>query len=132
MHKNQKNTYNNKMNTHFIKKSIIGFFAGIVSGLFASGGGLIVVPALVHILKMDEKLARGTTLFSILPMVLTSSFLYAKHVEMDIKMISLCTIGGIAGGAIGAKFLKKVPDKILKISFTAFLYFASIKMLVSM
>lgn len=37
-----------------IKNVIIGLFAGVVSGLFASGGGMIVVPAFISILKMDE------------------------------------------------------------------------------
>lgn len=37
-----------------IKNIIIGLFAGVVSGLFASGGGMIVVPAFINILKMDE------------------------------------------------------------------------------
>lgn len=112
-----------------LKKVTIGIFAGFVSGLFASGGGMILVPAFVHLLKMDEKLARGTALYAILPMVITSSFFYMKSNSIDIKLAILCTIGGVIGGVIGTKLLKKVPDKILKMLFTGFLFFASIKML---
>ena len=54
-----------------IVKIVIGFIAGIISGLFASGGGLILVPAYVYIIKMSEEKARATSILSILPMVLS-------------------------------------------------------------
>ena len=46
-----------------LKKVVIGLLAGIISGFFSSGGGLILVPAFVHILKMDDKMARATSVF---------------------------------------------------------------------
>ena len=42
----------------------------------------------------------------------------------------LCAIGGIAGGIVGAKLLNKLPTKYLKIAFTAFLIYASYRMIV--
>lgn len=45
-----------------IKKIIIGFIAGVVSGLFATGGGMIVVPALVYMLGLEEGKARARLL----------------------------------------------------------------------
>lgn len=41
-----------------------------------------------------------------------------------------CAIGGIIGGILGAKLLKKIPDSILRLSFTAFLIYVSIKMII--
>lgn len=111
------------------KKITIGIFAGVISGLFATGGGMILVPAFVHILKMDEKLARGTALFAILPMVITSSFFYMNGNNINVRSSILCVAGGIIGGIIGTKLLKKASNKTLKILFTGFLFFASIKML---
>ena len=55
-----------------IKKIIIGMFAGFISGLFASGGGMILVPAFVYLFKLNETEARATSIFTILPMVITS------------------------------------------------------------
>ena len=54
------------------KKIIIGLIAGLVSGFFATGGGMIVVPALVYVIGLSEQKARATSLFVILPMVITS------------------------------------------------------------
>ena len=93
------------------------------------GGGLILVPAFIHILKMEDKLARGTATICILPMVITSSMFYYKENYINWKIGLLCAIGGVAGGIIGAKLLKKIPTKYIKILFACFLLYVSLKML---
>lgn len=80
-------------------------------------------------LDMESQKARGTSVFCILPMVITSSFFYYKGNFIDWKTAILCGIGGAIGGYIGAKLLKKLPEKILKIAFTIFLIYVSIKMI---
>lgn len=112
------------------KKIIIGLSAGFVSGMFASGGGMILVPSFIGILKMNEKEARATTIFAILPMVIVSSFFYIKNDFIDWKIGMLCAIGGIIGGIIGSKLLRRLSNKVLKISFIIFLIYASIKMII--
>lgn len=113
-----------------LKKLLIGLIAGIICGLFASGGGLILVPAFVYLLQMEDKKARGTAVFCILPMVATSSIFYYKDRYIDWKIGIYCAIGGILGGIVGAKLLKKIPTKYVRILFTIFLLYVSIKMLV--
>jgi len=112
-----------------IKKVTIGLLAGIVSGLFSTGGGMILVPAFIHLLKLDATKARGTSVFCILPMVITSSFFYYKGNFINWNIAILCAIGGAIGGYIGAKLLKKVPEKFMKIAFTAFLIYVSYRMI---
>lgn len=80
-------------------------------------------------LKMESQKARGTSVFCILPMVITSSFFYYKGNFIDWKIAILCGIGGSIGGYIGAKLLKKLPEKILKVVFTGFIIYVSIKMI---
>lgn len=112
-----------------LKKVVIGIFAGIVSGLFSTGGGMILVPAFIYLLNLDDTKARGTSVFCILPMVVASSFFYYKGNFIDWKVAFFCAVGGTIGGYIGAKLLKKLPKKFLKIAFTIFLIYASFKML---
>ncbi len=112
-----------------LKKVVIGILAGIVSGLFSTGGGMILVPAFIYLLNCNDTKARGTSVFCILPMVITSSFFYYKGNFIDWKVAVLCAIGGAIGGYIGAKLLKKLPEKVLKVAFTLFLVYASFKML---
>ena len=112
-----------------IKKISVGITAGIISGLFAAGGGMIVVPALIHVFKIEDAKARATSVFAILPMVIASGIFYYKNDYIDWNIGVKCAIGGIIGGAIGAKLLKKVSSKTLRILFIAFLLYTSIRMI---
>lgn len=112
-----------------LKKILIGLLSGIISGLFSTGGGMILLPSLIYLLKQEETKARGTSIFCILPMVIVSSFFYYKSNYINLKISILCAVGGAIGGYIGAKLLKKIPTKILKILFAIFLIYASFKML---
>lgn len=112
-----------------IKKILIGLFAGFISGFFSTGGGMVLVPAFTF-LKLDTQKARGTAIFCILPMVITSSIFYYKSNFIDWKISLLCAVGGSIGGYIGAKLLKKLPEKFLKITFIMFILYISYKMIV--
>lgn len=113
-----------------IKKISLGIIAGFISGLFASGGGMIIVPAFVHIFKLKESEARATCIFAILPMVIASGLFYYNNNYVDWNIGIKCAIGGIIGGVIGAKLLKKLSDKVLKTIFILFLGYVSIKMVI--
>lgn len=114
-----------------VKKIVIGLIAGLVSGFFATGGGMIAVPALVYLIGLSEQKARATSLFVILPMVITSGIFYYKNDYIDWKIGVLCAIGGMIGGFLGARYLKKIPELYLKIAFTIFLVYVSIKMILA-
>lgn len=111
-----------------VKKIIIGLVAGIVSGLFSTGGGMILVPSFIYILHLGEVKSRATTITCILPMVVTTVLLYAKNQYLDLKMGAQVAIGGIIGGFIGSKLLNKMPKFILKITFIVFLIYIGTKM----
>ena len=113
-----------------IKKILVGLIGGFISGLFAAGGGMIVVPAFIHIFKLEGAEARATSVFAILPMVIASGLLYYNNNYIDWNIGIKCAIGGIIGGFIGAKLLKKLPDKFLRIAFIIFLGYTSIKMII--
>ena len=112
------------------KKVTIGFLAGLVSGLFATGGGLILVPAFVYLLKETEIRSRATSIFCILPLVIISGVSYYTNNYIDWNVGIKCAIGGIIGGVLGAKLLKKLPDVFLKLSFMCFLTYVAIRMII--
>ena len=112
-----------------IKKIITGILAGGICGLVGTGGGMILVPAFVYMLGVDPKKARGTSLCCMLVMVITTSIFYYKNNYINWQTGVLCAVGGIIGGYLGAKILKKVPDYILKIVFTCFLIYMSYSMI---
>ena len=118
-----------KNKKEIIKIFLVGITTGILSGLFASGGGLILVPAFTYIFKTSEKEARAMSVLCILPMVLASLIFYNKAQYIDWKLGILCGTGGLIGGIFGAKMLKKIKDKYLILLFIAFLIYSSISIL---
>ena len=114
-----------------LRKILVGLIAGTVSGLFAAGGGMIVVPALIHLFKLEDSKARATSVFAILPMVVASGIFYYKNEYIDWNLGLKCAIGGIIGGIIGAKLLKKFSGNTLRILFIIFLIYTSTTMIMS-
>ncbi|MEI3402339.1 MAG: sulfite exporter TauE/SafE family protein [Clostridia bacterium] len=68
-----------------VKKVILGLIAGIICGLFGTGGGMILVPAFIYMLKIEPKKARATSLFCMLVMVIVSSIFYYKNNYIDLE-----------------------------------------------
>ena len=112
-----------------MKNMLVGIIAGIISGMFSAGGGLILVPIFVYILKLSEKQSRATSLFCVLPMVIVTAIMYSRNNYIDWQLGIKCAIGGIIGGIIGSKLLDKIPAKYLKISFIVFLFYAGISLI---
>jgi len=108
---------------------LVGFLSGFISGFFAAGGGMVLVAAYIYLFKLDEIEARTTSIFTVFPMIFVSSIVYFKDNFIDWKAGILCAIGGIIGGTIGAKLLKRIPEKFLKIFFIMFLVYSSIRMI---
>lgn len=115
---------------NFWKNILLGFLAGMISGFFSAGGGLILVPYMTSILKMNEVNSRATTIFCIFFMVFTSGCFYFNQDYIDFNMAIKCAIGGIIGGYIGSKILWNASKNTLKISFIVFLLYAGYKMIV--
>lgn len=109
---------------------IMGFCAGIISGFFGAGGGLILVPFMTFILKKDEVVSRATTILCIFCMVITSSFFYFKEDSIDWYLAIKCALGGIVGGYVGSKLLINLQKNILQILFIIFLIYSGIKMII--
>lgn len=111
------------------KNIVIGIMAGFISGFFSTGGGMLLVPTFLYLLKIEDKRARATAALCILPMVVTSGIFYYQNNYIDWKIGLLCAAGGIVGGYIGAKLLKKLDAKYFKLAFICFLVYTSIKFL---
>ena len=111
------------------KKILVGLITGFISGLLATGGGLLL--ACTYIFKLNEKESRATTIFSMLIIIIVTSIIYFKYKNFDIILGIKCAIGGIIGSYIGSKLLNKINTKanIFKIIFILFLVYSSYCML---
>ena len=94
------------------------------------GGGLVLLPAMIEILKVDDYKARGTTLATIFIATLVASIFYSRGNYFEWNFIMPLVIGGIVGGYIGAKLTNKLPKEILNIAFNLFLIFVAVRILI--
>ena len=100
----------------------IGIFAGILSGLFGIGGGAVIIPALVEIMKFSPKKAAGTSLGALLlPVGLPGVIKYYNAGFFDIKLASFVALGIIIGAYFGAHIAINLPSKLIKKIFGIFL-----------
>ena len=98
--------------------ALVGIAAGALGGLFGVGGGLIIVPGLVLVVKLDRRLANGTSLAATLPIALASLSTYAYNDNVDWAVAALLTLGAMAGAVIGTKLLTVLPKRTITIIFT--------------
>ena len=107
---------------------LYGFVIGLINILFASGGGLVAVPA-IKSLGHEQKTAQASALAVILPLCAISALMY-YHKGYFNPMDALIYIPfGLIGSIAGAKLFKKAPNKILRKVFAMLILYSGIKMI---
>jgi len=113
-----------------IKLMAFGILAGFCNGLFGSGGGMVVVPFLKKTSLAPVK-AHATAIAVILPLTILSIWRYASFSEVDSGILLKACIGGVIGGVIGSKLLKRISPKLLRCGFSAVVIIAAVRMVLS-
>ncbi|MBE5750505.1 MAG: sulfite exporter TauE/SafE family protein [Clostridiales bacterium] len=128
---NTKNGQKNQRNSKRLNlyAALTGVIAGLINGVFGGGGGMIVVPMLIMLLKCDPKKAHATAILIILPLSLVSGLFYALFGNLNFQVFIPVSIGVVLGGAVGALLLSKLSNKWIIIIFSAVMAVAGAKML---
>jgi uncharacterized membrane protein YfcA len=112
--------------------SIIGLFAGILSGFVGVGGGVIIVPALVFFLGLTQHEAQGTSLFVLMmPVVALAVLNYWKAGNVNWKFALIIATTFLVGGFIGSKLSLRLSPGLVKLIFGIFMAYVSFKLIVS-
>jgi len=110
----------------------LGVGAGVLSGLFGIGGGLVIVPALMLILDFDVKMAVGTSLFIILlPTGLLGVIEYWKRGETNLVAGTWVAIGLFVGAYFGGRFAEFFNPLVMRRLYAVFLLVVSIYFLIA-
>lgn len=100
----------------------LGLVAGVLVGLMGIGGGVIIIPAFVYLLGMNQHLAQGTSLFILLPPLgLGALWMYWKRGYVDLPAGAGCAIGFLVGGYGGGLIAIEIPSRTLHALFGLFL-----------
>jgi len=106
---------------------LLGLVVGVLVGLLGIGGGVVLVPAMVYLLHLDQHMAQGTSLFILLPPIgLGALREYWKAGQVDLRAGILCALGMLFGGYAGSLVAIPMPSKMLKALFGGFLMLAAI------
>lgn len=100
---------------------MIGLAAGSVSGLLGIGGGLIMVPLLVGWLGMPLKRALGTSLLTIVALVIPGTIVHLALGHIDWAIFLVVTLGAVPGARLGAVFAIGAREHTLRIMVGSFL-----------
>jgi len=104
---------------------LLGLGVGVLVGLLGIGGGVVLVPAMVYLLRMDQHLAQGTSLFILLPPIgLGALREYWKQGQVDLNAGILCALGMLVGAYAGSLIALPMPSRNLQGSFGCFLMLA--------
>jgi uncharacterized protein len=110
---------------------IVGFIAGIMSGLFGIGGGAIIVPALVALLRFDQKRAVGTSLAALLLPNIPVVIPYFRSGNLNFETAIFVALGLIGGAFAGAKIALRLPSTTVKRMYGIFLLFVALRFIFS-
>ena len=105
---------------------LIGFFSGIISGM-GIGGGAILIPALILIDGIEQKLAQGINLVYFLPTAVFALIVHIKNKRVDIKTAAIIGASGIIGAIAGSGIAMRIDSGLLRRLFGVFLAFIGIR-----
>jgi uncharacterized membrane protein YfcA len=99
----------------------IGLVGGLLSGLFAIGGGIVMVPLLTTFARLNQRVAAATSLASLIPTSIVGTVTYLAVGEVDLLAAGFVSVGAIVGAILGSALLKRIPLTWLRWMFIVFI-----------
>lgn len=109
---------------------IIGLVAGILGGYVGVGGGFIMVPLFMTLLKMPMKATSGTSLIAVCILAIPGVITQAVLGNVDWLVGLAIAVGSMPGAVVGARLMDRVPERTLRFLFAGLLGFAAIMLVV--
>ena len=111
---------------------LIGLVAGGLGGMIGLGGGIILIPALILIMKLDQQTAQGTSIAVMLPPIgLFAVYNYYKAGYVNIKYAMIIASAFMIGGYFGSMLALKLSPDLMRKVFSVVLVVIAIKMFFS-
>ena len=108
---------------------VIGLGAGVLSGLFGIGGGVVIVPALMLVAKMKPVVATGTSLGALLlPVGALGAWEYYRRGNLDVRASLLVALGLFGGAWFGARLAQQLSSSTLQRMFAVFLAIMAVRL----
>lgn len=105
-----------------------GALIGIINGMLGGGGGMICVPILEKILKLNKKESHATAIAVIFPLSFVSALVYTVTGQME-NFPYFIIIGVVVGGIVGSFVLRVIPSKFLRLIFAVIMFIGGIRLI---
>ncbi|WP_165252766.1 sulfite exporter TauE/SafE family protein [Adlercreutzia sp. ZJ304] len=108
----------------------IGIVAGVASGYVGIGGGFLMVPMLMQLLKLPMRLTSGTSLLAVMILPIPGVIMQGFYGNVNWIAGILVSLGTVPGAFIGARLINRIHERALRFLFSGFLMVAAILLLV--
>lgn len=108
---------------------VVGFVAGLASGFFGIGGGIVMVPAITLLLGAEVLTAVATSLFVMGPSALVGSAQHLLQENLQWELALPLAVGIVAGAGLGSHVATRVPQLLLRRLFGLVLLYAAANMI---
>lgn len=99
----------------------IGTVAGLFSGLFGVGGGVVIVPLLVLRLGFGERRATGTSLTAIAIIAAVATLAHGAYGNLHLREGLLVGLPAVVGVVAGTELQRRIPTRVISLMFAAML-----------
>jgi len=110
---------------------LFGLAAGALGGLMGVGGGIILIPLLVHGLGMGQHEAQGTSLAFVTVTALVAAAFYFNQGSMDLELALYLALGAVAGVLLGASLARKMTARRLGQALGVLMILTAVRLLVA-
>jgi uncharacterized membrane protein YfcA len=107
---------------------LIGAIGGVLSGAFGVGGGIIMVPLLTTMAKLDHRRAAATSLVAIIPAAIVGTVTYGLAGHLDVLAAVLIAAGGVVGSFLGTRLLRNLSIRWLRWLFIGLLVLVAVRL----
>lgn len=101
--------HRSKLYISAIPPACIGMFVGFMASVMGIGGGFVIIPAMIYLLRMSTNVVVGTSLFQIVFVAAFATILHSvQNKTVDVLLAALLMIGGVLGAQYGARVGEKL------------------------
>jgi len=116
--------------TQLVILVLVGLLAGALSGFVGVGGGIIIVPAMIYFMHMNQMQAQGVSLaLLMLPVGVLGVMNYYKAGHIQFNYVLIMAVGFVLGNYFGSKYAMKVPEHKIKFFFSLLMLYVAVHML---
>lgn len=116
------------MELDYLIAAVIGVGAGVTSGLFGVGGGIVFVPALAFVLGLGQAEAEATSLLAIVPVALVGAWRQNEYGNVKARTGLLIGVLAIPGAIAGAWVATELSDATLELLFAGLCLYVAWRM----